>query len=77
MFERVKVQPRKIKWKRHGGCIDEVFVVAEMKDKVLFYDDTEEAFEIAPVGDDGFLDFDGTGQFELRHALRQINSGGR
>lgn len=76
-FESIKVVPTKLPWERRSGAIDEVFVVAQIGKKVLFYDDTEDAFEMAIPDSDGVIRFSGVGQFELRHALAQFRIGGR
>jgi hypothetical protein len=54
---------------------EDVFGVAQSGDKIVYYDDVEEAFEVSAPDADGLLH--GCGQFELCHALAQIRLGSR
>ena len=75
-FQQINITPRIINFER-GSVIDHLFVVAEIGNKVVFYDDTEEGFEIATPDSDGVIRNSGSGQFTLREAIFQLQSGNR
>jgi hypothetical protein len=75
LFAKIRIEPRKIGFER-GGRIESVFVVAEIGERVLFYDDVEEEFEVATPDQVGVIR-NIVGQFELCHALAQIRIGSR
>jgi len=55
------------------GNVEEVFIVAEYKKHVLFYDDIDEGFEIGVLNEEGFLAYESSNQWSLKTAL--INLG--
>lgn len=75
-FAKIRIAPVSVSYRR-GRLWESVFVVARDGAKAVFYDDAEDAFEVAPRIVDGVLDFDGTGRFDLAGVLRQLRSGGR
>ncbi|WP_202927632.1 hypothetical protein [Undibacterium crateris] len=52
--------------------VEQVFVLAEIKEDVLYYEDVEEGFEIAHLGPDGAIPEQGCNQYELKHVLTQL-----
>ncbi len=74
VFESMKIEPRKAEFAR-TSVIDEIFIVAESAGKVIYYDDTEDGFEVGRLV--GNRIEGGTGQFTLAQALRQILSESR
>jgi len=76
LFQRIRLTPRKVIFDR-GRFQENVFVVAQVDGKVLFFDDIEDGFEVGTPDADGVLRGVGLGQFELRHALAQLQTGSR
>jgi hypothetical protein len=70
-FERIKVAPRLVPIDR-GGNVEHVFVVAEIRDLALYYEDVEEGFNISTMGQDGKIASPGYAHWELRHALSRL-----
>ncbi|MUV12587.1 hypothetical protein [Noviluteimonas gilva] len=68
LFERIKVAPRLAPIDRSGN-VEHVFVVAQVRDLALYYEDVEEGFNISPLGQGGEIASPGSEQWELRHAL--------
>lgn len=56
---------------RRLGAVESVFVVAELPNGLLYYEDVEEGFEISALGADGIIPDQGCNQYELRHVLTQ------
>jgi hypothetical protein len=75
LFERIKIDPIKIKFQA-GRRNDELHVIARCGNKVVYYDDTEDGFEVGIPNADGILR-SGTGQFTLAQVLLQLESGSR
>ena len=71
LFERYKVVPRLVPIDRNGS-IESVFVVAQARDLVMYYEDVEEGFNISPLSQGGAIALPGYEQWELRHALRYV-----
>jgi hypothetical protein len=71
LFERFKVAPRLTPIDRDGN-IESVFVVAQVRDLVMYYEDVEEGFNISLLSPDGSIGSPGHEQWELRHALRHL-----
>ena len=73
LFEqhRVKFYPVPI---RRMGLLEQVFVVAEFGDRVLYYEDIEEGFELAQLDLEGAVPCQGCSQFELRHVLGRLST---
>ncbi len=63
-FEEIKIEPTKIRF-RIGRRNDEIYVIAKSGNKVVYYDDTEDAFEVGIPDTDGILR-SGTGRREQR-----------
>ena len=76
LFTQLRIEPIKIRFER-GTLSDEVFIVAKFESKVLYYDDTEDGFEVGAPGSDGVLRNTGCGQFSLGQALAQLRIGSR
>lgn len=57
------------------GKVEKAFVVARYKNKVVFYDDIEEGFEITKLNDKGDITECGANQFELKHVINQLRNG--
>ena len=70
-FERYKVAPRLVPIERFGN-VESVFVVAQIHDLVLYYEDVEEGFNISALSADGAIASPGYEQWELRHALSRL-----
>lgn len=70
-FEAHRVPIHKVPIHRLG-ITEEVFVVAEFSEGVLYYEDVEEGFEVAALGPDGAISEQGCNQFELSHVLSQL-----
>jgi len=70
-FERIKVAPRLVPIDR-GGNIERVFVVAEVRDLALYYEDVEEGFNISILGLSGEIASPSYEQWELCHALSRL-----
>ena len=71
LFHRLRIPIRATPIDR-GGKRECVFVVAEQGERVLFWDDVEEGFELASSDSDGVLRHTGASQFELLHVMRQL-----
>jgi len=76
LFEKIRIEPRKVLFERKR-VTDEIYAIAQIGSKVIYYDDTDDAFEVGMADDGGVLRNCGTGQFTLSQALLQIQSGGR
>ena len=70
-FERIKVAPRLVPIDRDGN-VAHVFVVAEVRDLALYYEDVEEGFNISALGRSGEIATPGYEQWELRQALSRL-----
>jgi len=70
LFARCKVDPHLAPINRAGN-IESVFVVARMRDLVMYYEDVEEGFNISLLSPDGAIASPGFEQWELGQALRQ------
>lgn len=57
---------------RRTGSTEQVFVIAEFGDRVLYYEDIEEGFELASLDSHGAVPSQGSNQFELRQVLAQL-----
>jgi len=75
LFEEIKIEPIKIRFQA-GRRDDEIYVIARSGNKVVYYDDTEDAFEVGIPDTEGILR-SGTGQFTLGQVLLQLESGSR
>jgi hypothetical protein len=56
---------------RRLGTVESVFVVAELPNGLLYFEDVEEGFEISALGADGAIADQGCNQYELCHVLAQ------
>jgi len=54
------------------GTVEQVFVVAEIKEGILYYEDVEEGFEMAQLGPDGAIPEQGCNQYELKHVISRL-----
>ena len=71
-FREIQVPFRKSRISR-SGKIEEVFIVAELADKVVFYEDIEEGFEISTLNEEGIIREYGASQFTIKHIIKQLN----
>lgn len=55
-----------------GGVNESVFVVAQDRGIVVYYEDVEEGFNLSPLAADGSIASPGYEQWKLRHALLQL-----
>ena len=76
LFDKIRIEPEKIPFDR-GSFVEEVFVVARQGEKLVFFDDIEDGFEVATTDDDGVIRRAGVGHFDLCHALAHIRLGWR
>lgn len=74
LFQRLRTPFRPTPIERFGKRT-RVFVVAEDKGRVLFWDDVEEGFEWSVPDPDGVLREFGASQFDLRTVMRQLLDG--
>jgi hypothetical protein len=70
-FERHRVPFYKVPIHRLGGT-DEVFVIAEFPNGVVYYEDIEEGFEFDILGPDGAIPAQGCNQYKLTHMLYRL-----
>ena len=71
LFESYKAIPL-ITAINRAGSIESVFIVAQFRDLVIYYDDVEEGFNISSLSPDGAIAAPRFEQWELGHALRQL-----
>ncbi len=76
LFAAIRMAPKKMRL-TCGSHSTDVLAVGVFKGKVLYYDDVEEAFEVATPDADDVIRTGGVGQFQLCHALAQLRIGGR
>lgn len=76
LYEQHRIQPRFVGLRRHEG-VENVFAIAQVGDRVVFYDDVEDGFEVARLDRESVLDLNGCGQFRLNEALAHIRLGWR
>ena len=72
-YEAIKVPFRRVAIER-GGALENVFVVAELPNGVVFYEDVEEGFEFTVLNTAGVISDYGASQLELSHVIRQLMS---
>jgi hypothetical protein len=71
LFERHRVEFYPVPICRMGST-EQVLVIAEFGNRVLYYEDIEEGFELAALDPQGAVPFQGCNQFELHHVLAQL-----
>jgi hypothetical protein len=71
LFDSCRITPQRTRIERFG-VTETVFVVARAGDSVLYYEDVEEGFNIAPHCTDGRICSTSCEQWELRHALLHL-----
>lgn len=54
---------------RRLGAVESVFVVAELPNGLLYFEDVEEGFDVSALGADGAIPDQSCNQYELRHVL--------
>lgn len=74
LFDKMRTEPQKAEFAR-GSSIDEIYIVGALGSKVIYYDDTEDGFEVGRLV--GCRIEGGMGQFPLHQALCQILTGNR
>ena len=72
-FQSILVPLRAVPIVRWGE-LEKVFVVAEFKEVVVFYEDIEEGFEIATLNESGVISEYGSSQFKLLHVVNQLRA---
>jgi hypothetical protein len=73
LFEARRVDFYRVPIRRLSGP-EEVLVVAEFDDALMYYDGVEEGFELAELDKEGAILNQGCSQFELRHVMRRLQS---
>ena len=53
-----------------------VFIVAEVGNRVIYYEDVEEGFEVSSVNDGGEIPERGCNQFDLTHVMHRLEAEG-
>jgi hypothetical protein len=71
VFEAHRTVLRQVAIHRFGAT-EEVFAVAQFGDMLLFYDDIEEGFELAALGEDGAILQTEYNQLELHQVLHRL-----
>jgi hypothetical protein len=67
-FRLHSVEPYRAAILRYGN-LESVVVIARRDDKVIYWEDVEEGFNVSPISDDGRILEHWCNQDELRHAL--------
>ncbi|RTQ86081.1 MULTISPECIES: hypothetical protein [Stenotrophomonas] len=71
IFDSLRVPFRAVRLHRLG-MIERVWVVAQLPDGLLYYEDVEEGFEVGTPGEDGVLPGRGCSQLALTHILERL-----
>jgi len=71
LFSHLRVPLRAVSINRNG-LTERVFVVAQVADRVLYYEDVEEGFNWSPLSASGFIAVPGFEQWRLSHALADV-----
>jgi len=74
LFDELRVPLEVFPIDRHGN-IEQVYVVARVKDAVIFWEDVEEGFEMTTTDEDDVLRDYAASQFDLSHVMHRIQSG--
>ncbi len=69
-LERARISPRKLPVSDSSG--EYVVAIAALGDKVLYWSDVEEGWEIETPDSSGSIPSRGCNQFELRHVMYQV-----
>lgn len=72
-FQSIRAPLRAVPIVRWGE-LEKVFVVAELKEVLVFYEDIEEGFEIATLNESGIISEYGSNQFKLLHVVNQLRA---
>ena len=67
-FRKHRVEPHHAPLERYGK-LEQVFVVAQRDDVVIYYEDVEDGFNLSPLGPDGRILQHWCNQDDLKHAL--------
>lgn len=67
-FEKYRIPLREAPIRRYGK-LEHVFIVAERRDEVMYYEDVEHGFNFSPVDAEGRILEHWCNQDELKHAL--------
>ena len=70
MFDAMRVPLRQVPVSSAGG--EHVFVVAEHQDKILYFSDVEDGWEITEPDEHGGIAERGGNQFQLGHIMWQV-----
>ncbi|MGB5907060.1 MULTISPECIES: hypothetical protein [Stenotrophomonas] len=70
-FESLRLPFRAVRLHRLG-MIESVWVVAQLPEGLLYYEDVEEGFEVGTPGEDGVLPDRGCSQLTLTHILHRM-----
>lgn len=68
---RVRIEPTLIPIER-SGQLERVYMIARTSDRVVFWEDVEEGWEVATPDEDGVIRSYGASQWELPWALREL-----
>lgn len=71
VFESLRLPFRAVRLHRLG-MIESVWVVAQLPEGLLYYEDVEEGFEVGTPGEDGVLPDQGCSQLTLTHILHRM-----
>jgi hypothetical protein len=69
-FQAFRVEPRKVGIERLG-TMEQVFVVAQRGEEVVWFDDVEDGFQISVLCTDGNLPPGFVGQYEFHHVIHR------
>ena len=72
-YNQIKIDILTSKVERDGE-IENVFVIAEFEDKIIFYEDVEEGFEITDKSIDGTIRYKYSNQYTLKHIINQLKN---
>ena len=72
VFNKYKVEPYQVEIDR-SGKIENVFVVAENGNEVMFYEDVEEGFNISSINENGIISEYSVNQDECWVAAKKWN----
>ena len=73
LFESIRTPMRAVPITRYGKS-EFVYIVAERNGVVVYYEDVEEGFNLAELATDGAIATPGYEQWQLQHALRQLEA---
>lgn len=72
-FSSIRVPLESAKIDRRGS-IENVYIVARQEQRIIFYEDVDEGFEIAKLNSQGVIDEYGANQFTIQHVINQLRA---